>query len=76
MLPTAVIKFNILCAEESIKIILKEAKNFTIIADEISEISRNRFQLLIHYVQEDANIHYNFLNFRHAERTTGVVLAM
>lgn len=68
-----------LCAAESRRLIVdevKEAKYFTIIADEVSDVSnKEQVALVVRYTKEDATIKEKFVDFKHAERTTGVVLA-
>lgn len=66
-------------AAESRSLILNEvkrAKFFTIIADEVSDVSnKEQVAIAVRYVGSDDRIQEKFLDFKHAERTTGVVLA-
>ena len=68
-----------MCAAEARSLIVdqvKEAKYFTIIADEVSDVSnKEQVALAVRYTHCDGSIQEKFVDFKPAERTTGVVLA-
>ena len=68
-----------ICSAESRRLIVdgvKEAKFFSIIADEVSDISnKEQVALVVRYFGKYGNIQEKCLDYKRTERTTGVQLA-
>ncbi|KXJ14854.1 52 kDa repressor of the inhibitor of the protein kinase [Exaiptasia diaphana] len=72
----SLLKFRVEAGDEIIDEIPSHASFFTILADEASDVSNTeQLSLSIRFVDENCNIHEEFLGFLSCERTTGEALA-